>query len=589
MIVPMKKATIIIQNKDADSSVVALRSLGVLHVEYNKPPKSEGIASLKEDVNLISSAINIISDPAYLRLSPPKQTTPADWKFVAKHITELNKRLQQLDEYSRILQARISEWRGWGDFDPEKIEKLKRNNIYLRLYQIPVKQLGSLPSTVIKEEIFTRAGFAHCVIISEGKIGLPFKEIPLPKMGLEKMRTRAYEDERMKDIIVDDICRYMIHRQALIDIKKDLEKQLEFREAVEGMGKDNTISYLTGYVPLDAVENVQGAARKEQWGLLIQDLLEKDNPPVLLRNPRCFSLIEPVLKLLGIIPGYRELDVSIVFLVFFSIFFGILIGDAGYGLVYLFLTVWFQKKKGITPQNTNIFLLFYLLNSCAIIWGILTGTFFGQDWLIGSGIKPLLPVLNDPAAMQTFCFFLGALHLTIAHAWRALIKFPSQAFLADIGWIAVLWVAYSLACTLILGRVFLAFGLPLAVCGMLFVLLFSEPRKNVFRRLGAGFISITFGLSFMSAFTDVVSYVRLFAVGLAGVAIANTTNAMAAGLGTGLAGIGAGILIRIVGHTLNIVLGPIAILVHGVRLNVLEFGLNHTGITWSGQRYKPLA
>ena len=91
-----------------------------------------------------------------------------------------------------------------------------------------------------------------------------------------------------------------------------------------------------------------------------------------------------------------------------------------------------------------------------------------------------------------------------------------------------------------------------------------------------------------SPFTDVVSYVRLFAVGLAGVAIANTTNAMAAGLGSGAAGISAGILIRFVGHGLNLVLGPIAILVHGVRLNVLEFGLNHTGLTWSGVAYKPL-
>ena len=190
--------------------------------------------------------------------------------------------------------------------------------------------------------------------------------------------------------------------------------------------------------------------------------------------------------------------------------------------------------------------------------------------------------------MQRLCFFIGALHLTIAHAWRGLLKFPHPGFLADAGWIGVLWVSFFLAATLILGQPFPAWGTPLAVCGIILVLFFSDPRKNVLKGLGAGFVSVTFGLSFMSAFTDVVSYVRLFAVGLAGVAISDTTNAMAAGLGTGLIGLTAGSAIRIFGHALNIVLGPIAILVHGVRLNVLEFGLNHTSITWSGAPYKPL-
>lgn len=588
MIVPMKKAAIIVQSKDASLCVHKLRSLGILHVEYAQPPAGEDITVLKEKINLLASAINIISNPAYLKLSGKEKAPGADWEFISKHINDLEKRLQHLDDYSRVLAASISEWQRWGDFDPGEIEKLKEKNIYVRLYQIPLKDFENIPADVTVEEIFRSGGFIHCVIISQGKTDLPFKEIQPPKMGLEKIRARMYEDQRMRELITDDLCRYAVCRGLLLDKKKVLEKQLEYQEALGSMGRDEGIAYLSGYIPFDQEKNLEESARRQQWGLLVEDPAEEDVPPVLLRNPRWVRVIEPVLKLLGITPGYRELDVEPVFLIFFSIFFGILIGDAGYGLIYLLLTIWFQKKKGINPGNANMFYLFYTLSSFAIIWGALTGTFFGQEWLVGSGIKALFPALNNPGFMQRFCFFLGALHLTIAHSWRALVKFPALTFLADLGWIAVLWVSFFLAGALILGTPFPGYGLALAMSGMILVLFFSEPRKNLLNRLGAGFTSVTFGLSFMSAFTDVVSYVRLFAVGLAGVAIADTTNMMAAGLGTGIAGLSAGVLIRIVGHALNIVLGPIAILVHGVRLNVLEFGLNHTNITWSGAAYRPL-
>ena len=588
MIVAMKKAAIIVQAKDAEGAVLKLRSLGTLHVEYSRPPASSDINALKEDISTAAAAINIISASACKNIPVAVQSKLSDWKTAAGHIVDLQKRLEQLAAYSRVVAGLIQEWEHWGDFDPQEIEKLQGKGIYTRFFQVPLKEISRIPAGVVAKEISRRAGLAQYVMLSQGKLELPFKEIPLPKMGLIEMRARVYEDQRAGEKIAEEISGHLIHLEALVAAKKDLEKQLEFHEALEGMGAQGDIAYLSGYIPIEQVENLEKAARQEQWGLLVREPSDEETPPVLLRNPHWVRLIDPVLKMLGISPGYRELDASPVLLVFFSVFFGILIGDAGYGLAYLLLTAWFQKKKGINSRNADIFYLFYTLSSCAIIWGALTATFFGQSWLVGYGIKPLVPALNEPAIMQKFCFFIGALHLSIAHAWRGILKFPHPSCLADIGWIAVLWVSFYMAGALILGQAFPAFGLPAALCGIALVLFFSEPRRNPLKGLGAGFVSVTFGLSFMSAFTDVVSYVRLFAVGLAGVAIADTTNAMAAGLGAGVSGFSAGVLIRVVGHALNIVLGPIAILVHGVRLNVLEFGLNHTGLTWSGERYKPL-
>jgi V/A-type H+-transporting ATPase subunit I len=91
----------------------------------------------------------------------------------------------------------------------------------------------------------------------------------------------------------------------------------------------------------------------------------------------------------------------------------------------------------------------------------------------------------------------------------------------------------------------------------------------------------------MNNFTDVISYIRLFAVGLAGLAIAETTNTLASGFGEGATALVAGVVIILIGHSLNIILGPMSVLVHGVRLNVLEFS-GHANVTWSGFTFEPL-
>jgi V/A-type H+-transporting ATPase subunit I len=201
------------------------------------------------------------------------------------------------------------------------------------------------------------------------------------------------------------------------------------------------------------------------------------------------------------------------------------------------------------------------------------------------GFAGLIPALADAKTMQTLCFFLGALHLSLAHSWRAALKAPALTALADLGWVCVLWTAFFLARTLILAQVFPFFGKWLLASGLALVVFFTSPQKNIFKAVGKGLG--TLALSLMNNFTDVVSYVRLFAVGLAGVAIAETTNAMAGGLGRGWLAVLASVFIIVVGHTLNIILGPLAVLVHGVRLNVLEFS-GHASVTWSGEEYRPL-
>jgi V/A-type H+-transporting ATPase subunit I len=372
---------------------------------------------------------------------------------------------------------------------------------------------------------------------------------------------------------------------ALSRIQGSLGKEVQFRQVLAGMGREGAIAYVKGYIPADIEGRLVSLAKERRWGVLVTDPEPGDPVPTLLSNPPWVDRIKPVLGLLGLSPGYRELDVSTAFLVFFALFFGILIGDAGYGLVYVLITLLLQKVMKLNGELKTTFSLFYLLGTSAIIWGLLTGTFFGQEWVLAAGYTPPVPQLNDPYVMQSFCFFLGAFHLSIAHSWRAYLKFPSLTALADAGWICVLWTAFLVARTLVLGAAFPSWGIWLFAAGIVLVICFTSPQRRVLRGIGEGLGTVA--LSLMNNFTDVISYVRLFAVGLASLAIAETTNTLASGFGEGAVALVAGIAIVFIGHTLNLILGPMSVLVHGVRLNVLEFS-GHANVTWSGVPFEPL-
>lgn len=584
MIVPMKKVFLVVQAKDSASSIKSLRSLGLLHVEHEREPKAKEISLLQDELNLVSQAIGVLGSVAKEPASGHKEQK--DLKIVIQHIIDSHKRYEHLKEYSVTLKSWINQWERWGDFQPSDIQVLRENNIYLRFYEVLKSQINNFPKGVVIKNIFAQGAVVNCLAVSLGRPEISFQEIEPPKISLNAMKRRVVEDALVAESIKKNIAEHMCYWDDLLTLKNSLKKDLEFYEVLGGMGEEESLVYLKGYIPFDAEGKFFNAAKKEGWGVLLKEPSGEDSVPTLMRNPAWVSLIRPMFKLLEIVPGYRELDISPLFLIFFSLFFGMLIGDAGTGSVYLLLTFIAHKKIGRKIKDKSVFFLFYLLSLCAIIWGVLTGNFFGHEWLAKTWVKPLVPELNNVSFIQAFCFFIGALHLSIAHSWRAALKSPSLAALADIGWISIIWAAFFLAKTLLLGDGFPFFGKWLIIAGLALVLFFTSPQHNILKGLGEGAGTIALGL--MNNFTDVVSYVRLFAVGLAGTAIADAFNSMAAGVNTGSipALVGSGLII-IAGQALNIILGPISVLVHGVRLNVLEF-CGHANISWSGFSYNPL-
>lgn len=579
MIVKMKKISVILEDKEIRSALIALAETGVVHLEHLEVPKGEELDLLREEHGRMTDVLNVLR-----QVTPrPEQESGTHIKQLFINVATSLQEIQDLDERILDYQTQISHWEPWGDFDPQDFHRLEKQGVYARLYAVPETQLVDLPDDVTAEVIFISEGVARVMIAARSPLELDYDEIALPECGLREWRgmlDKAREHRDQLQTFVEESAKLIdVFEQRL----KRLEDRIAYQQALTGRGLSDELALLRGYCPEDVCEAFEQRARQERWAYVMEEPDDEDQVPTLLRNPKWVGLIKPVLGMINVLPGYTEQDISIPFLIFFSIFFGILIGDAGYGLVFGLLSALAHWKMGAKLTDKTPIYLMYLLSTMTVIWGGLTGTFLGQA--LFPGIRPLVPWLNDPNNVQRLCFFIGALHLSLAHIWRGILKWPSWAVLSEAGWLCLLWGMFFMARVLVLGEAMAPGAVNLFIAGPILVAFFTKPNKNPLKALGGGLGDLV--LNIVNTFTDVVSYIRLFAVGLATVAVADAFNVMA--LGMGFNHVAAGFfaaLILVLGHVFNMILGAMAILVHGLRLNVLEFS-SHMNLEWAGIKYEP--
>lgn len=581
MIIPMKKIHVIVEDREVRPALDSLKRLGAVHVEHMESIGGHHLAHLREDVEMLKRAVETLK-ACKVR---DKQEPCRDWRSVVEEIRRQTARIDGLNEDIAKRAILIHNWEPWGDFNIRDIEKLEAKGIYVTLFKAPAGKPVEFPSGFIYEVIFTADKKQHGVAVSRTREKIPYETVALPPQGLETMKTLQEREKNLIEEARTKIRGYSKHIDALTNELGKAEERLMLEEAAAGMKKEGRFAVLKGFCPRPQCGELEEKARTERWGLLLEDPSDEDNVPTLLKNPKWVDLIRPVLQFVDILPGYKEMDVSLVFLLFFSLFFGMLIGDAAYGAIFMALTFLAHKTIGKKLQDKAFFHLMYVLSGTTIIWGVLTGTFFGQAWVKGI-IPPMIPWLTEMNNIILLCFIIAAVHLSIAHIWQVILLFPNPLFLAQVGWLFMVWTMFFAANMFVLNMAFPSFMVPVSLAGVVLILFFTKPNRNLLKALGPGLAG--FLMNFINAFTDVVSYIRLFAVGLATVAVADAFNDMAVGVGFDniLVGLGAG-LILVVGHVLNMVLAGLAVLVHGIRLNVLEFP-GHLSLEWRGVSYKPL-
>jgi V/A-type H+-transporting ATPase subunit I len=376
------------------------------------------------------------------------------------------------------------------------------------------------------------------------------------------------------------------------------EGERDFESRKSGLWESDEIFYLKGYICEKDLKKLQQTVADKGWGLLINDPNDEDDVPTLTENPKWVRIIQPVFDMLGTIPGYNEFDISSLFLIFLTIFFAMIIGDAGYGFIFLGIALFAGSKQKDTASREPLILMF-VMSGATILWGAVTGTWFGSETLTNLSFLKLFKIEaissfneNNSELIKKITFIIGTIHLSIAHIKKFIKEFPALKAFSQIGWLGIVGGLFFLVLNLVLDPQKYPLSpvhLALILGGIVMVVIFEEQDRNFIKGVLKGLMSLPLKfLDCVSAFSDIISYIRLFAVGLATVEIAKSFNLMAEKMADGPTGIIMAVFLLLVGHSLNIAMSALSVVVHGIRLKMLEFS-GHLGMEWKGHDYKPFS
>lgn len=580
MIVPMKSVTLLCLLPDQERTLVALRELGVVHLSPVAAPDSEALETVRNRLVAAREAVVSLAGPAV------NGSVPRPGEDVWPVVQRVHELLHRHRELQGALEALVNERAAlgpYGDFDPEAIRRLQANGVAVKLVQVAAGEaLPALQGAVVTELSRDRTN-RYLAVVSRGPVECGGREFPLPARSLKAVEADRRATQQAMEESLRKLDELKPWRGEVEQWVRTLEDQERFLQARDGMGRWERVSYLRGYCPAGTERRLREAAVAQGWGVLVRDPEPDEEVPTLLSNSRWVRPIKAVFDMIGILPGYREIDVSACFLLFFSLFFAMLVGDAGYGLVFLLLTIVARQRMPAAPVQP--FALMGIMSGSTMVWGMLTGTYFGVAHPPAFLLRFRIDWLTQEDHLKLFCFLVGTAHLMVAHAWNGIRNRRSWQSLAQLGWMGTTFTMFFFSRFMVLAYPLPGFVVPLLVASIVLIVLFMTPPKALKEEW---FNHAMLPLSLVSNFMDVVSYVRLYAVGMASLALAMAFNDMAAGLGSGVgASVGAA-LILFLGHALNLVLSAMGVLVHGVRLNALEFS-SHIGLSWTGFAYSPFA
>ncbi len=578
MIVPMQSLTLLCLATDRERALSALRDLGVVHLVPVQAPEGRALEEARARVAQLHRVLEIL--PA----KPGQPPSGLAGEIVVERVSRLVQEKREIEEALEALRQERRRIAPYGHFDPDALRALRARGVTIKLVQIPPKKEWVVPEGVVVQKLGQDGAGAYYALLGSKDFTVAVPELRLPELSRDELDRRISDVEGKLLANGDALWTHAGDGAVVLTEVRTAEAHLQFLAAREGMGSAAVVAYLKGFCPQDSVMDLRAAAAREGWGLLVRETTAEEVVPTLIRNPNWVKPIKVVFDAIGILPGYQEIDIGACFLLFLSLFFAMLVGDAGYGLLFIGLTLWARRRFPGAPSQP--FSLLYIMSIATVVWGLLTGVFFGMSVTPG-WMKPFkLDWLGDEQNLMRLCFLIGAIHLTVAHLWNAVRSWKSLTALAQLGWIGTTWTMYFTARMMVLGETFPSFMTVVFIVAVALIILFMTPVKNLKTEW---FNHVMLPLNLVSNFVDVVSYLRLFAVGSAGFAVASSFNEMA--LAGGWHGVGAGLLSALIlffGHTLNILLSAMGVLVHGVRLNTLEFS-SHLGVQWSGIPYRPFA
>lgn len=599
MIAKMKKLTFLVYHKEYDAFLKSIRDLGVVHVATKAQGSAEN-AALQESIRLSARYTAAIKMLQGLNVQPAAAHT-GDASKGTEALAEIEDVQQQIQQVAHKLQAvekELVQLEPWGDFDPKSVARLRDAGYQIDFYICSDKQFKEEWVDLYNATEINHVGskLYFVTVMPKGEnIDLEVETAKLPDCSLSDLHVRkenlAKQSEALQARLKDLAASVVPDLQAA---QAQVHSQIEFSKVVLNTDSlaDNKLMLLQGWAPADCVSKIKDFLEGKEVYYEVADPTPEDDVPILLDNKGFFRLFEPIMRLY-MLPKYNELDLTPFFAPFFMLFFGLCLGDSGYGLFMLLaVTVYRLVAKNISASMKPILTLVQLLGASTMVCGLLTGTCFGFN--LYDIQLPLFQSLKEAISLDNQQMFnlsliLGGVQIIFGMILKAVnqtIQFGFKYAVATIGWLFILVstaIAFAAPGFMPMGgtvhMVFLAIGVLMAY-------LYNSPGKNVFVNIGLGLwdsYNMATGL-----LGDVLSYVRLFALGLSGGILASVFNSLAVGMSPDnvIAGPIVMVLIFVIGHAINMFMNVLGAMVHPMRLTFVEFFKN-SGYEGGGKEYKP--
>ena len=585
-IVDMKRVTVVSPNAEAPSCLEALQTLGLMHLVPLVHPDRVG----QDDRS--SGASKEGREALRYLLSAPRRRWPTsfeegfDFRAVVHQALENRRRRRDCQDRVDRLQERLRFVEPWGEFAFPPLSDLA--GIRLWFYVVPLYQLRKMkPDSRPWQIVHQDRRYAYVVLLSEDEPPLEAMPVVRSRVGSRSLGELRRELEQAQSEMEDlqgqrwSLTRWTGLLSRNLGRADDAAARLRARE--EGLEARGLFA-VQGWVPAPDLDRLTVAVEHRGWAVTASDPSHHDEPPVLLANPPAWA---PGENLVGFyqVPGYRDWDPSAFVYLTFVLFFAMILADAGYGVLLGAGLGLGWRRLGKTESSRRFRRLLLSITGVSVIYGVLIGSYFGTSPPSGSLWETFrLLDASDFGSMMPLSIGVGILHLVVANLVTAWSRRRRAEALAPIGWSLGLVGGYGLYLEE-------SIGFPLMVLGGILIFLFSSRRrgwgpKTLVLRLVDGLTALT-GVS--KAFGDVLSYLRLFALGLSSASLAATFNQLGSdlmGAGRGLTLV-LGVVVLLLGHTLNFVLGLVGGVVHGLRLNVIE--LYNWSVFGEGKPFRPFA
>ena len=600
MITPMTKLTMLIYHRDYNQFLNELREHGVVHVHAKKQTLQDEVMKAKmAEMKHVSNTIKLLE-------KDHKTTSQQDNKSIDLNNAELlafiDSKFAEIDSIQQqiaSLQKDDNAYNVWGDFPEDDIKKIQSNNWDLRFFTVPNSKYDEKWEQEFNAFLINEiSGFKYfTTLTSKGKeVNIDAERYHFPSMSkseitaqIEELKNKVEEIRQyLKEVSADAIAK-------LNDYKIAVKEDADFYKVSEAAHKlaDDKIMMLEGWVPTE-IENdtISWLSGKDIYFEAAEPEKGVDNPPIKLKNRRFARLFEMIGNMYSI-PTYWELDMTPFFAPFFVMFFGFCMGDLGYGALICIITLALILSKKLKGMSDILWLGFFL-GFGTVIMGTISGTFFGVPLLEVEGIPivdKLKGIMFQPDGIYSAFYvslIIGVFQILFGMCLKIInqIKlFGFGAAVSTIGWVILLLGGIV---TFLIDGIGIPFYACMGVGAVLIYLLngplnsFVAPLKNI----GSGLWD-TYNMA-TGLLGDVLSYIRLFALGLSGSILGLVFNDLAMNMKPDIPVLGTIVmlLILVFGHAMNIALSALSAFVHPMRLTFVEFYKN-SGFVGGAKQYEP--